>query len=115
MKYWAMFLISGRDLIPNEIYKTLEIKPDKIHFNDIDGVTIWQLNSSLEGYRKLEDHIENILKKIYKFRKELSYLSKRYKLQMILNVDKENSHISISSKYLTILGSMGIDLEIYII
>lgn len=114
MKNWAVFLISGRDLNTNDISKMLGIKPDRVNFNEIEGITSWQLNSSLEGYKSLEEHIEDILKKLYKHRKELSYLSKRFKLQMILNIDKEIMHISLSCKYLVILGSIGIDLEIYI-
>lgn len=113
MKNWVVFVISGRDLNPEEINQILQIKPDRVKFNEYDGTVSWQINSSLEGKKELLDHIEDILKKIYHTRKNILHLSKRFKVQIICNVDKNTNFIEIPSRYLAILGSLGIDLYVY--
>lgn len=115
MKNWAVFLISGRGLEPNEISQLLNLKPDKIRSNELDGTISWQLNSSLEGNRNLIEHIEDILKRLYPVRKQIQNLSKKFDIVFVCNFDLEESEQSmkISSKYLSILGYIGARLEIY--
>lgn len=114
MKNWVVFIISGRDLNPEEINQILQIKPDKVKVNEYDGTVSWQINSSLEGKKELIEHIEDILRKIYPTRKNILHLSKRFKTQIICNIEGKNTNfIEIPSRYLAILGSLGIDLYVY--
>ena len=116
MSNWAVLLISGRGLDPNEVNRILSIKADKIRTNDMDGIVIWQLNSTLEGNSSLMDHIEDILKRIYPVRKQIYALSKKYQISLVCNVDIEESKrkVLIPPKYLVILGYIGAQLEIYV-
>ncbi|GIX40419.1 MAG: hypothetical protein KatS3mg129_0152 [Leptospiraceae bacterium] len=115
MKNWVIFLISGRGLDPNEITKILNIKPDRIRSNDLDGTISWQLNSTLEGHRNLSEHIEDILKRLYPVRKQIQGLSKKYEILFVCNFNLEQSenYIKIPAKYLSIIGYLGANLEIY--
>ncbi len=114
MQNWAILVIYGRNLDPKEISKSLDIAPDKVLHNEENGITRWQLNSKLEGENPLNDHIDFILKKIYPARKQMIALSKRYKVSLICSFDKaQGNSVQIISRFLLILGYMGIDLEIY--
>lgn len=115
MKNWAIFLISGRGLNPEEITKHLNLQPDKIRTNELTGTTFWQLNSILEGENNIEEHIEFILKKLYPVRKKIQGLSKKYDISFVCNLNLQNPKegIKFSSKYLSLIGYLGANLEIY--
>ncbi|MFN3603140.1 MAG: DUF4279 domain-containing protein [Leptonema sp. (in: bacteria)] len=114
MKNFVLFLISGRDLNPEEITQNLQIKPNTVRISEYDGTVSWQLNSTLEGRKEILEHIEDILKRLYPSRKEIQNISQRFNVQLICNIDTaETQKLQIPSRYLVILGSMGVQLDIY--
>ncbi|MCS7205162.1 MAG: DUF4279 domain-containing protein [Leptospiraceae bacterium] len=114
MKNWAIFSIKGTGLISEEITKFLEIKPDRVLFDEKEGIESWELISKSSGDESIVKHIEELLEKIYPLRKKIQNLSHRYEIRFICTIQREAMEfIEIPPKYLLILGSLGVKLIIY--
>ncbi|MCE9498904.1 MAG: DUF4279 domain-containing protein [Leptospira sp.] len=121
-KSWALLVISGPELNPDEITRRLNVSPDYFHTKStpaikpgIENTGHWQINSKLEGELPLETHLWSLLKRLALARLELKRISKEYKVSLYTTVefaDESTEGISLGSRLLLLIGGLGIDLEI---
>lgn len=116
MKNWAIFIISGQGLDPHELSSFLNLIPDKIKTNEYTNISYWQINSPLKGDCTIEEHLSFLLKKLYPVRKKIQGLSKKYDIKFVCNFSLNDTEkkIQVSSMYLSFMGYLGANLEIYL-
>ena len=121
-KSWAILVISGQDLDPEEITKRLSVAPDYFHAKSTPEIVhgkknqgYWQLNSKLGGEIPLESHLWSLLKRLALARLEVKKIAKEYNVSLYTSVefsDENTGGITLGARLLLLLGGLGIDLEI---
>ena len=120
-KSWAVFIITGPDLKPDEITSKIRITPD--YFQDpsltdsgenIPG--IWQMNSTIDEELELEEQIWDILKKIAPVRKEVKEAIEQISAYIYCSIEFSNSDtggFKFSPRLLNLLANLGVPIQIH--
>lgn len=112
---WAVFLIQGRNLSTEQLEKMLQMKADYLREGQ-DGMRRWQLNSRLSGRHSIEEHIEDILKRLLPVRKAVRSLPAGLESRFICSVLTRNirrGSIVLPGNLLLLIGSLHCNLEVH--
>lgn len=118
---WATLVIQGNDLNPDELTRSLGIKPDFTleksvpNLQEKTSLPQWQLNSTLPPDCPAVDHLYEILKKLAPKRKEIREIATTHQAIFYLSLefaDLNVEGIRLEPRLLLLLGDLGIHLEI---
>ncbi|MCB1143655.1 MAG: DUF4279 domain-containing protein [Leptospiraceae bacterium] len=117
-KSWAALILTGKDLDPDQISKSLNIEADYSHHpnpeEEIDGQ--WQINSQLDEEVDLEQHLWELLKRIAGVRKELKPFLDAHQSSFYCSVEYADLNVEglrLESRTLMLLGSLGVKLVLH--
>ncbi|HNN06955.1 MAG TPA: DUF4279 domain-containing protein, partial [Leptospiraceae bacterium] len=117
-KAWVSLVVSSKELSPKQITEFLKLQPD--FTNPVEAKSkkgnFWQLNSSLPDEENLENHLWDLLKKIAPVRDELKDLHIKAEIKFYASVefaDTETNGLQLGPRLLSLIGSLGINLEIH--
>jgi hypothetical protein len=120
-KTWATLILSGIDLNPDFVSRSLGLDPDFLLDSDIPNLSerpsqpFWQLNSSLSPDEETQDHIWDILKRIAPKRKEFKDLLGGLEAVIYISIefaDLATDGIRLEPRLLLLLGDLGIPVEV---
>lgn len=109
----ASFRIITQDFTGEELNELLSMKCD--FCNKYETKTIWILNSSVDSYKPLEEHLISLLSQVKpNLEKILMMKSDSFIVDILLGVFSEKSQpgISITQQAISILDKMKVNLEI---
>ncbi|MBE7440622.1 MAG: DUF4279 domain-containing protein [Spirochaetales bacterium] len=116
---WAIFSISGPDIVPEGLNLELGVAADRILLpapdQNLDG--IWQIHSSLPAGATLNDHVRVLLERIAPLRQKIKSIAGRFSvhLEIYASVQKgqaETAELEISPELLLLMGHLGIHLAV---
>ena len=123
----ASFRIVGKDLDPSEITNLLQMHPDQFHRRGDPNISktrnryadytegLWALHSSFDDAHTIDEHIENLVIKLWEHRDLLQELRNRgYRMDIfvgIFGID-DNMGIMLQNTLLTRAMQLGVDLNL---
>ncbi len=113
----AFLILSSSNLDSKEITNLLNIQPDFFNTIEENGTTktVWQLNSNLPPDDDIESHIVALLKKIAPVRTEFKDLNEKHIATLYCSIeysDESKKSLHLSSRSLTLIGNLGVDMEV---
>ncbi|EHQ04558.1 DUF4279 domain-containing protein [Leptonema illini] len=112
---WAVFLIQGRNLSTEQLESALHMKPDFLR-EGRDGMRHWQLNSRLSGRHSINEHVEDLLKRLLPVRKAVRSLPAGLEARFICSVITRNisrGSFELPGNLLLLIGSLQCVLEVH--
>ncbi|MBP9886230.1 MAG: DUF4279 domain-containing protein [Leptospiraceae bacterium] len=116
-KSTAYLILSSSDLELDEVSKLLKMQPDFHNTISENGSSrsIWQINSHLPPEEDLESHIVALLKKLAPVRNEFKELNEKHIATLYCSIeysDESKKALHLSSRSLTLIGNLGVSLEV---
>lgn len=113
----AYLVLSSPNLDLEEVSRVLKIQPDFHNTLSEEGMTksIWQINSHLSPEEDLESHIVAILKKLAPVRNEFKEINEKHIATLYCSIeysDESKKAFHLSSRSLTLIGNLGVNLEV---
>lgn len=112
---WVVFLISGDDIHPDLVSKTLDMQADKSQIPSHNTTGEWQLSSKLRASETVEMHIRQLLGILLPIRLKLRDIRKQSRLEFYCSIeqkDKNSSLVEIAPQLLLMIGHIGAELRV---
>lgn len=113
----AYLVLSSPDLDLEQVTEILKLQPDYHNTIEENGISkiIWQLNSNLPPEEDLESQVVAILKRIAPVRNEFKELNEKQIATLYCSIeysDESKRALQLSSRSLTLIGNLGVNMEI---